>query len=274
MGILKAIWHSVAGTPPKFEFTTEMINHKGNQLKRIRALRRIELNFHGNTVIVNPGDLGGFVAFNPHNPDDGSFHLPHGNESWVGGNAKCCGLSKLSGNSLLTGSAVLEDQVEIFDSFVGEAAHISGWAKLHYSIVFGNASIRDAKIHSSWVLDRVRINGPVDLGTCAVYDDAKITVTGKFSSIYTIKVFLARIFGDADIRYPVERQSGNYGLGPYEKKSVSGGVIDSAAAFDAAETRGSIKDLGRVGCLIRSPHGYEQIEAVLPLKSITPSIHK
>jgi hypothetical protein len=274
MGILKSIWQSVVGVPPKFAYTDETITYQGEQLKRIRALRRIELDIEGRKVVINPGELGGYLAFHPNHPNEGHFHLPHGDESWIGGNAKCCGLSKLSGDSLLTGDAVVSDSVVIYKSFVGGNAHLSGSTKSYFSKIFGNAWIRNAMINNSWLFDRVKIDGCADIHTCAIYDNAKITVSGEFASIRKIDVSYARIFGDADIRYPIEDQICNYGLGPYKNKAVSGGLIDSSEAFDSAEKRGLVKELGRNGCVIKSPHGYEQIEAVLPLKSVSPPIHK
>ena len=63
----------------KFEFTGEVKTVFGVNLKRIRALVRIDLGW----TIVKPGDLGGWL--------EKESNLSHDGDAWVGGNARVCG---------------------------------------------------------------------------------------------------------------------------------------------------------------------------------------
>ena len=264
MGLLKYLWQSVAGVPPKYKFTDDIIVFEGETLRRIRALRRIELTINGHRLVVNPGDLGGYIAFDPNHPTE-YFHLSQRDNSWVGGNAKCCGLSKIGDESLLSGNAVLRS-AKIYQSFVGGEARIT-CAKVYYSYVYGNATLRfysDVLVSCSSIFGNARVEGNAGISHSCIYDNTSIIVTGPYTQIKKIDISFARIFGDTKITYPIDGRDG-HGGGVYKNKNVSDCVIDSVDAYNAACRSGKIRDLGREGCKFVSPHGYETIDRIFPL---------
>lgn len=274
MSIVKHLWQSIAGVPLKYEYVNETIQFKEQTLKRIRALRQFTINIGNRKVVINPGDIGGFLVFNPYHPSDGEFHLSHRDNSWIGGNAKCCDLSKVTEDSLLTGNAILTDSVKISTSFVGGNAYIRNDAKIIDSYIFGEAKVSNAIILGSHIFDNAEIFGSVEVAGCCIYDNAKITGPYYFwgGQVRTIEstvilVRKARVCGDADIyMYPIQDTYLDYSLGAYQKKSIFGRRIESAETFAAAQRDGFMRDLEPHEYKIDSNSGYEEITQVFPLK--------
>lgn len=171
----------------KYKLTDEAIQHCGNTLYRIEALR----DFND----VKKGDKGGFI--------ESEDNLSHDGNSWIYDNAKvfdnaivlcnACvyndaevrGSATLYGNAIVAMKAIVYDKASISgDAYIGGYARVYGSACVfirasvnHKAKVFGNAEVSgDARIiDEAEVYDYTFIEGHAFIGDSArVYEAAVV----------------------------------------------------------------------------------------------------
>lgn len=267
MSFLKKLVHSITGVPPKYEFTNVSIHVDGFELRRIRALRKISLKLEGRSIFVNPGDMGGFLEYSG-SSERSAYHLPHDDESWIGGNAQCFDLAKLTDNSFLTDNAVLRDQAELVNAYVGGSSKISGKARILFSVVLGSAKINGRVIaNNAIIIDNATLDGNIDIWNSSIYDRGSIKVVGEFSGVRMISVAGCQIHGDAVINHPIyDMHSGLLHNEKLEGVSICSGVINSDASITAARKNGNLKKVDERFCIFDHTSGPSFVIRVLPDK--------
>lgn len=136
----------------KYEFTGEIINHRGRTLHRIRA----KISF-GN---VTKGSIGGFVESEDNLSDDGC--------SWIFGNAMVYDCAMIYGDAIVYDDAKIHGKAEVFGhSQVYGIAEVCGNAW-----IFENASVCcNACVYgNSWVFGNSLVNG-----NAKIYGDARVS---------------------------------------------------------------------------------------------------
>lgn len=159
----------------KYELTTEMKNHIGHKLYRIKALK----DFGS----VKAGDLGGWV--------ESEKNLSQYETAWIFDEAK------VYGNASVSNCAEVHNNVWIYDN-----AQVYGHAKVYNNVnIYGNAFIRD----NACICDNAEIyDNTIVCGNAKVFENAEICGHAKIYDRATIheyaKVYdCARICGKANI---------------------------------------------------------------------------
>jgi carbonic anhydrase/acetyltransferase-like protein (isoleucine patch superfamily) len=162
----------------KYELSENSRDINGVTVYQIRALKTMDfVNSIGDTITVEPGDLGGYVQ--------SEDNLSQSGNCWVFDNAVVMNESTLSGNAVAMDSATVCEQARLSDNAkaVGNC-QISGDASLRNhamangkAIVTGNAILRDYSIAGgeSIVTDHAELaEYAITDGSAYILDSAKI----------------------------------------------------------------------------------------------------
>lgn len=156
----------------KYELTTEVMQHGGAVLHRIRALRPFTAHqrLHGNPFVakymISKGDLGGWVESEDNLSQEGSC--------WIADDAMSYGNGKVTGDAYICGHAVVFGNAVAMD-----AAEMSGSAAAFgYAKVKGHSRMGDfaSVLETASVSGRACLFGNAGvLGNARIYGDAVVT---------------------------------------------------------------------------------------------------